>query len=158
MGSGASGGLGFGQSESEFGTVQTPGLFGQFDPGGNIAFGLGTSLIDRLTGPTSAFSEFGTGFGPQSTAETNLLNSLMDLTNARTAAAGLGPASSTTLARNIAPTLTNLRQQNVQNLLQERGQTLGGLLQLAGLAAPESTVVEEGRSDIGLQLGFGGGQ
>jgi hypothetical protein len=45
----------------------------------------------------------------------------------------------------------------MQNLLQERGQTLGGLLQLAGMAAPQSTVVEEGTTDIGFNLGFGGG-
>ena len=93
-------------------------------------------------------------------AETNLLESLSGLTQGTAALRGLGPATPAALAQTLAPALVGLRQQRVGELqtgagldVQRRGQTIQGLLELAGLAAPQTVGgnVSKQRS-LGLQV------
>jgi len=109
---------------------------------------LAQNLEALLGGGTGADAT--TGFGPRSTAEEDLLDQLVNQANQRTSLRGLGPASGTDIAKSIAPVLLQLRQQEEENRLarggqqlQGRGQTLQGLLNLIGLAAPQPIITEE---------------
>lgn len=83
-------------------------------------------------------------FGPATTAESNLLNSLMDLTSGRTASRGLGAPTQESLAAGIAPEMVGLQQSQIQNLMGGQGltqalqgQNLNALLNMVGLAMPQ---------------------
>ena len=173
--------MGFSSSKQSTGfqAQQLPGLFGQgrqFEPGREI----GQQLQSVLGGisPESAFQQpfeqsvLSPEFGPQSLAENELLNSLAALTQGTSALRGLGPSTPGALAQSLAPALIGLRQQQVGNLqggaqldLARNQQLIAGLLELAGLAIPQTVggQVGSGRSfsftppTIGLGLGGGGG-
>lgn len=92
-------------------------------------------LQEALTNPS---------FMPTTQADTNLLNSLMDLTAGRGAVRGLGAPTQSSLAQAIAPELINLQQGQVQGLeaargqdIQSQGQQLQALLNLIGLSMPQ---------------------
>lgn len=163
------------KSSSKFVTKQLPGLFG--GEGGDV-FGAGRRIGGRaeevLTGPAEqgAFQKpleqavLRPEFGPTSLAETNLLQSLSGLTQGTAALRGLGPATPAALAQTLAPALIGLQQQRVgqlqagagleqQRLGQRRGQTISGLLELAGLAAPQTVGGNVSKQrQFGIQSGF----
>lgn len=95
-------------------------------------------------------------FGPTSSSEEALLSSIMDQTAGRGAVRGLGAPTQTALAQSIAPELIGMRQQNIQNLMGTREQNLRGLLDLVGLAMPQTvggsatTEGSKGRSWLGF--------
>ena len=79
----------------------------------------------------------GQPFLPQTQSEQGFLKSISDLTQGAAATRGLGPATQGGLAQNLAPALMGLRQQDIGNQLNVRGQDIQGLLELAGLVMPQ---------------------
>ena len=153
-------------SKSKFVTKQLPGLFGA--EGGTFGAGrrIGGKAEEVLGGGEGAFQQpleqavLRPEFGPTTAAETNLLESLSGLTQGTAALRGLGPATPAALAQTLAPALIGLRQQKVGELqagagldVQRRGQTIQGLLELAGLAAPQTVGGNVSRQrSLGLQV------
>ena len=87
-------------------------------------------------------------FAPQTSSEQSILSSIMDLAGGRSASRGLGAPTMGGLAQSIAPTLADMRNQRVNNLSQAlgleqgfRGQTLGGLMELGGMAMPQNMYI-----------------
>lgn len=136
---------------TDFLVKQFPGLFGTPE-GARI----GGQLESTLGGPgfTSAFSQpleqalLSPTFGPETASEQALLGSIMDVTAGRGAVRGLGAPTQASLAQSIAPELIGMRQGRIENLLGAqsqditaglggRGQNIGGLIELAGLAMPQ---------------------
>ena len=83
-------------------------------------------------------------FGPTSSSETALLDSIMSLTQGQSAVRGLGPSTQASLAQSIAPALIGLREKRVGELergagldVQRRQQVLMSLMELAGLSMPQ---------------------
>ena len=73
-----------------------------------------------------------------------LINSLLDATAGRTATRGLGAPTQGAMASAIAPTLVDLRNQEIQNLLgaqgaetQRYGMDMQSLLEMIGYAMPQ---------------------
>lgn len=84
----------------------------------------------------------------QRTADENaIIQDLVNISGAGSAARGLGAPTAGGIAQNVAPTLANQRQQRVSNLqkalglqLSSRGQDIQGLLGLGGLVMPQNIV------------------
>ncbi len=143
---GGSGGFfGTGGTKSELQVKELPGIFGAGEDPSRLA-----TAAETLLGPQAGFlsqlqQELAQPtFGAQTAGEEALLSSIQAATQGATAARGLGPATQGALSQALAPTLVGLRQQRVGNLAQAlgleqagRGQQIGGLLELAGLAAPQ---------------------
>lgn len=85
----------------------------------------------ELAGMLESILSGGGDYGAESGAEQNLINSLMDQTAGRGSVRGLGAPTQSGLAQAIAPTLVDLSQK-------KRGQDIGGLLELIGLAMPQT--------------------
>lgn len=84
-------------------------------------------------------------YGPTNANEENLLNSLMSLTQGQSALRGLGPSTQEGMASAIAPTLVNLKEQNIQDILgaygastSNTGMNLQALNELIGLSMPQN--------------------
>ena len=151
MGSVLGGLFGSGGTTTSTSVRELPGIFG----GGREKAGQLGSQIEQLLGSQPGFLEQLRGeltqpsFGPQSASQQAILDSIIDLTQGQTATRGLGPATQGALGQAIAPTIAGFQQQRVGNLAQAlgleqagRGQQLGGLLELAGLAAPQPLVTQ----------------
>ena len=107
------------------------------------------SLEDTLLNPK---------FGARTDSEQALLNSLMDTTAARGAVSGLGAPTQSALATSIAPTMVDMRNKNIEQLMGAKGQDvqqwqtqLQALLELVGLAMPQ---VMGGNQTTGTSSGF----
>lgn len=114
------------------------------NPGDPVDFSAGEkfgTLIEQAAGgrfqvqtPGAPMSEF-TGplqqallnpqFGATSGSEQALLDSIIEQTQGASTLRGLGPSTPGAIAKNIAPTLVGLRQQNIGNLQQALTQDLG---------------------------------
>lgn len=151
-----------GGTTSELQTKQFPGVFGTPESG-RIAGQLEALLGQGQSPFLQQFQqELGGGFGPQTGSEQSLIDAIMSQTQGQTATRGLGPATQGALGTAIAPTLVGLKQQRLQSLLGgaqaglgQRGQTLGGLLELAGLAMPQIIAGQRGETTapgIGREL------
>lgn len=128
--SGAAGKLGglFKGPSTEQGVA--PGLFGT-DP--ERAAKIGTTLETLLTGPQGP-----TPFKPTETQQ-QVLESLADFAQGQTAVRGLGPATAGSIAQAVAPRFAQFAEAEQQRTLGRRGQDITGLLELAGLAMPQTT-------------------
>lgn len=111
-----------------------PGLFGT-DPARGAK--LGTTLEALLTGPQE-----GTPFAPSATQQ-QVLESLADFAQGQTAVRGLGPATEGAIAQAVAPTFAQFATGEQQRALGRRGQDIGGLLELAGLAMPQTVLQQQ---------------
>lgn len=155
-----------GGQSSSFVTNTSPGSFGRegdwYAPPERLSK-MAESLISGAS--TSPFSKsledmlLRPSYGPDNASETALLNSIMDLTSGRGAVRGLGAPTQSALAQSIAPTLVDLRQKDVQNLLgagQENRATqtmqLQSLMELIGLAMPQ---LQSGSTSTGYSKGLG---
>jgi hypothetical protein len=111
-----------------------------------------TPLDTALTDP-----DYTTGL---STSEQALINDAMDYTQGRTAVSGLGPATQESLIAGIAPTLVDLSQSEIGNLmaaqglkLTEREQDISQRATDAGtLLAQQGYATEERGQDIQAEL------
>ena len=93
------------------------------------------SLEDTLLNPQ---------FGARTSSEQALIDSLMDVTSARGAVSGFGAPTQSALATSIAPTMVDMRNKNIEQLLGAKGQDvqawqsqLQSLLELVGLSMPQ---------------------
>lgn len=152
------GGFGY-QSESSSPTyAMFPGSYG-YQPGqGPYAQSRGISNdIRNMIGQESPYQStlqnalLNPQFGPQNQAETSLINSLMDLTAGRSAASGLGAPTQLALETSIAPTITGMQNQYIQQLLGGQGLWQSGqtnniqqLLELLGYAMPQTIAGNKG--------------
>ena len=123
--------FGGGGTKSEFQTKELEGIFGTGEKR-EASRRLGTTLEQLLTGAQEQQP-----FAPQTASEQAIISSLIDLTQGQTAVRGLGPATQGSLTQAIAPTLVGFRESEAQRGLQRRQQDIAGLLELAGLAAPQ---------------------
>jgi hypothetical protein len=172
------GGFGIGASGSKqrsgLEVRQLPGLFQTNEPAQQVARRLGlegrgdVGNIQEIFGLAAA-DVIGAGltpreqapFGPQTQAQQDLLNSLMDVTGGRTAARGLGAPTQTALAQTVAPTLLELREKEQGRLVQEQqlqqqqqALQLQSLLELAGISMPQIIAGQEGSArQFGLEIG-----
>ena len=146
--------MGFGGSDSgsTFSTQQFPGAFGAGTDSARLA-----TTLEQLLGNQGFSSPYAAPlqsallnpqFGATTSAESALLQSVADQAQGTSAVRGLGAATPGGLAQAIAPTLVNLRQNEIGNLesalgqsmqgqLGMRGQTLQGLESLIGLSMPQ---------------------
>ena len=155
-----------------FDITQLPGIFGASPESSRLA-GKAESLLG--TAPTSVFKSpleqaiLRPQFGPSTASDSALLDSLASLTQGTSALRGLGPATPSGLAQSLAPALIGMRQQNIENLmgagqtdigqqLQQRGIDLSGLLELGGLAMPQTLAQPKQPSFLQqMLLGLAGG-
>lgn len=131
MGGAVKGLFGGGKSSSKLQTKETPGIFGAGIER-EASRRLGTTLEQLLTAQPEQLP-----FEPQTASELSILESLIDLTQGQTAVRGLGPATQGSLVQAIAPTLVGFREAEATRGLQRRQQDIAGLLELAGLSAPQ---------------------
>ena len=140
--------FGGGRVTSGFEVQERPGVFGTPDSrrlAERAEAGLG-GIVDPelLGGLKSALGIEGARPFETSTAQTNILNQIMDLAGGRSATRGLGPGTASGLAKSIAPTLAGFQTStaaNISNALQGLGElSLGGVqgaTNLAQLAGPQ---------------------
>ncbi len=104
----------------------------------------GANLSDILTNPA-----FKTGYTP---AESALISNITAATNAASAGRGLGAASQPELLAALAPTLVNLRQNEINNLQNAYGTDIGAITAERG-----QDVTQRGQSIDSLlqQMGYG---
>jgi hypothetical protein len=153
-----------GGSKSSFQTKSLPGIF----EAQGSAKRIGASLEDILSGiqtggQTQAQLQQETlrpEFGAQSASEQALLEQIMSLTGGKSAARGLGPATQGALAQDLAPALIGLRESRLGGLrgaagIEQAGQAqaIQGLLELAGLAAPQVVGGQVSKTKGGVNLG-----
>lgn len=119
--------------------------------GGKGDYTQSSRLAGSLEGVLGNSDFLNPDYGPQTENESNLINSLMDLTAGRGAVRGLGSPTQSGLATALAPTLVDLRNQDIQNRTAVRSQDIAGLLELIGLAMPQ---VVGGQSSTGRSTGL----
>lgn len=115
------GGRSHSQQSSEAVFKQFAGAFG--DEGYGKSSELANMLQSIISGPGD--------YAAQTGSEQALINSLMDQTAGRGSVRGLGAPTQSGLATAIAPTLVDLSQKR-------RGQDIGALAELIGLAMPQT--------------------
>ncbi len=157
-----------GNQMTYFLTNKTPGSYGTtgYGPSSRLSKSAESLISGGLTSPFSQSLEdslLRPSYGPDTASETALLNSIMDLTSGRGAVRGLGAPTQTALAQSIAPTLVDLRQKDIQNLLSAEQQNLGAtnthtamqlqaLMELIGLSMPQT---QSGNASTGSSSGYG---
>lgn len=113
----------------------------------NQAEGLTTAGVNSPFSQPLQNAILNPSYGVDTQSEQDLLNSIMDLTAGRGAVSGLGAPTQAALASSIAPTLVDLRQRDIENLMGANDQQiklwmaqLQALAELTGLAMPQEIV------------------
>lgn len=125
-------------------STQLEGMIGGQNP-------FGTPLEQALMNPQ---------YGPSNAAEISMINSLMDITAGRTSTRGLGAPTETGYASAIAPTLVDMYQKNIGNLLggfnaygDQSRTNMQALTELISLAMPKGeTTTTEDSSTFGFDI------